>query len=794
MIAPFFYICLFYIIGILLNYYLYWYSNYLSIYLASYIILAIICYRKNLYRLCSISLSLAIILLGLFIHSNFLDTYKTKSIYKILYKEKEVPLYEPIYTEFELIDEPSETETRIYFIAEIKKIKYRNKIFNTTGNIRLSLVKNKEHQHLDFHYSDNLSAYVLYAFPFSFKNEGSFDYVKYLYANNVHAVGNIKNLWLLKKIKTNQHKKKIRKLYEFKNYIDLTIMKYFAEKGTINSEVAFMEALLIGKRENLSEEMKDLMQKSGLFHLIAISGFNLSIILYFFYFILNKVVGMSKKASNLILLIIIPAFIILSSASSSVLRTSIMSFFFILAFIISQPIQLLNIIGISAFIILFIRPNQLFDVGFQLTFLVTSSLILLSDNIRSLFPKKFNFLWLNLSFSIASLIATFFHNIFLFHKISFISLILNIIAVPLFSATLILGYSFILIPIDFIKYYFAYIIKIILSLFFYITKISCDLPYAYILVGKKSYLISVITFFIIIGFFHLKSVKKRIAIILLLAFLIWGDTSLHNKIPNKLEMIMFDVGHGDSIFIRFPNNKKLLIDGGGSILSNFDIGKNVVSSALLAEGINSIDYVLLTHEHPDHINGLYYIMQEFKVKEFWDANCSYKKPICIKLLKLIKKKGIKILKPYMGYSMQIGEATITFLYSPNYHRFNKINNNSIVLKIKAFDRIILLTGDIEKENENLLVKNYQKELKSHIIKVPHHGSNSSSTDSFLDQVNAKIALLSVGRNNIYNLPSSQVVQKYLQRNYILYRTDNNGETKIEILPNGAINIKTFNEL
>lgn len=791
MIAPFFYICLFYIIGILLNYYFYWYSNYLSFYLASYIILAIICYRKSLYKLCLISLSLAIILLGLFIHSSYLEAYKTKSIYKILYIDKELPLNESIYTEFELIDEPSETESKIYFIAEIKRIKYSDKVFNINGNVRLSLIKSKNNQHLDYHYSDILSAYVLYHFPFSFKNEGSFDYGKYLYANNIHAVGNIKNLWLLKKINVNQYKKKIRKLYEFKNYIDIIIMKYFAEKGKINQEVAFMEALLIGKRENLSEEMKDLMQKSGLFHLIAISGFNLSIILYFFYFILNKVIGMSRKASNLSLLIIIPAFIILSSASASVLRTSMMSFLFILALILFQPIQLLNIIGISALIILLIRPNQLFDVGFQLTFLVTISLIILGDKIRCLFPKRFNFLWLNLSFSIASLIATFFHNIFLFHKISFISLILNIIAVPLFSAMLILGFSFIIIPLYCFRYYFACTIKMMLSFFFYIIKETSNIPYAYILIGKKSYLLSFVIFFIIVEFFHLKSIKKRVAAILLLIFLIAGNTFIYKKASNKLEIIMFDVGHGDSIFIRFPNNKKLLIDGGGSVLSNFDIGKNVVSAALLADGTTNIDYVLLTHEHPDHINGLYYILQEFKVKEFWDANCSYKKPICVRILNLINKKRIKILQPHTGYSMKIGDATITFLYSPDYYRFNKINNNSIVLKIEAYGRIILLTGDIEKENESLLMKNYQKKLKSHIIKVPHHGSNTSNTDCFLDKVNAKIALLSVGRNNFYNLPSPQVIQKYLQRKYALYRTDQNGEIKIEISPTGLINIETY---
>jgi competence protein ComEC len=497
-----------------------------------------------------------------------------------------------------------------------------------------------------------------------------------------------------------------------------------------------------------------------------------------------------KRLAGVLLLGCVPVFIIISSASASVVRASIMSAILIMGSLLFKPVRMVNLIGLSALLILIINPLEVYDTGFQLTYLVTIAMVTLGKRIREYFPQTGDFIWMNIACSLASQIATLFHSLVLFHRFSFIALVLNIIGVPLFAILLVMSFLFIIIPVHVVRWAVSFIITVLLKSFFWLIKLCGECSWSYMTIGALNPAVVIMLMVGIIVMLYSKSLIGKAsacaAIIIMLVLI-----CLSHKPDKSMEIMMIDVGYGDSLFLKFPDGTTMLIDGGGSVFSDFDTGRNVLAPALWNQGITRIDYILLTHEHPDHIKGLVYIIREFKVKELWDSNCSQKKPICRDLLYWVHNKKIMVKPLYSGTIVQRQQARIEILHAPLHERSAVINNNSIVMKISVYHRTVLFTGDIHKEVEEKLALMMPDKLRADILKVPHHGSKTSSSSVSLDMVKARIALLSVGKNSFYGLPNAEIVKSYYDRGYELYRTDNNGQSIITIDAQGRIWIQNM---
>ena len=268
--------------------------------------------------------------------------------------------------------------------------------------------------------------------------------------------------------------------------------------------------------------------------------------------------------------------------------------------------------------------------------------------------------------------------------------------------------------------------------------------------------------------------KSKILLLLLLlsASLIW--TAVLYKPAHLLRATFLDVGQGDAIFLQFPRGGNMLIDGGRG--GRDDMGKRVVAY-LRRQGVKRIDILLLTHPHDDHVGGLITVLKNFSVGLVLDSGQVHTSYFYEEFLGLVEEKQI----PYQ--IIRAGEEIKGFkgvkllvLHPPPYlleGTGSDLNNNSLVLKITYGKVSLLLTGDIEKEAEERLLR-YGHYLKSTIIKVPHHGGGTSSTPSFLDLVNPRVAIISVGRRNPFRHPSPQVLQRYEERDVKIYRTDRQG--------------------
>ena len=245
-----------------------------------------------------------------------------------------------------------------------------------------------------------------------------------------------------------------------------------------------------------------------------------------------------------------------------------------------------------------------------------------------------------------------------------------------------------------------------------------------------------------------------------------------NYPPDTLVVHYIDVGQGDSELVQI-NNKNLLIDAGPK-----DAEDKVVSY-IKAQGITTLDYLIETHPHEDHIGGMEAVVKSFKINEFIGPKI-YNPPttsIFKDLITTLKNRNMKITVLEPGDSINLGENVKCQILSPIKSSYDNLNNYSVVLKITYKNSKFLFTGDAEQEDESKILNN-GFDISSDALKVGHHGSSSSSSENFLKEVSPKIAVISCGKNNDYGHPHKVTLDKLNSINCKIYRTDLNGDIVI----------------
>ena len=574
-------------------------------------------------------------------------------------------------------------------------------------------------------------------------NFNLFNYQNYLLSEKINYT------FLATKLEIVSHKTNI--FYQIKNSL-YNHTKKFKTKTYLN-------ALVLGNDNNINDNVKNSYQINGISHLLAISGAQITMFSCLLLFLLNKI--FTKNISYFLTILILIFYLFITNFQASILRATI---FFIIITINKQfelKVDTLTLLVITCAILLIYNPFYIYNLGFLLSFVITFYLIAFSKIIR----QKRSYFSKNLAISLIAFLASAPILINNFFQLNLLSPLINLYFVPIMTFIIypLALLTFIFKPLDNLLFI---LIQIMENASLNISKISfLNLTFCHINI------VVYVGYYLLITFILYKWSKKQNYLIIFFIILI-----IHHNInyfnPNS-SITMLDVGQGDSILIKLKHNQgNILIDTGGTQnykgQEPYDIAKNITIPYLKSEGINHLDYLILTHGDFDHAGMALNLIKNFKINNL--ILNKENNALENKIVKNFNKKAINISKG----TIKISNVKLNFLNNLNNH---DENDDSLIIYTKIENQNILLMGDASKETEKYLLNTYNLP-KMDILKVGHHGSNTSTSKEFINKVSPKISLISAGKNNVYGHPHQITLQTL--KNSKIFTTKNDGAIKINL--------------
>lgn len=627
------------------------------------------------------------------------------------------------------------------------------------------------------------------------RNPGAFDYQQYLAYQQIYFLGNIvENSWGWE---ANLNKlSPMVQLQSFRSVWMEQVDRIFSV-----DTAPIVKALTIGYREDLDHDLQRLYQQFGIIHLLAISGLHVGIIIWGLYRIL-LLVQLTREKALFILLLFIPLYIVISGAQPSVVRAGLMAMLAVLAIRFHWWKHSLLGLYLVYLITLLYNPYQIFHIGYQLSFLVTFALITVYPILsRTLILSKKDsinrYIAVAITAQIASLPVVLFH----FYQISPISLLLNLVLVPLYSfffipaAFFIIIISFILPSfIELIIFTYEWSMNVVHQLLYYLYRF----PRSILFTGKPAmWWLLLYSFTCVIAFIFMERKKNELALlcILTLPMLVIIQISLPLMDKNA-HIMLLDVGQGEAIVIELPYRKEvMMIDLGGNVSfaqedwmrrrKEFEVGRDIIMPYLRYRGINRLDKVIISHGHYDHYGGIEGLLGQIEMKGVYRGPIMPQSPVEREWLSRIVEHNIPIYTLMEGDHWGNEDYYFHLLFPPRRDTLqtttNQLHDYNLVLWNKIYQTSFLWTGDVEERGELYIAGNYPQ-LQADVLKVAHHGSVTSSSDAWLDHIDVQYALISVGRNNRYGHPHLEVVQRLEGRELQIWRTDLHGGIGLIVTP------------
>jgi len=627
------------------------------------------------------------------------------------------------------------------------------------------------------------------------RNPGEFDYRAYLFKQGITGFLSVNNPQNIKTLTST--------VSPFSSMI-FAVRKSIANKIDELQQpqtVGLLKGLLLGDKSEIDNETKTEFINSGVAHVLAVSGQQVGFIALIFIILLGRMNIYLRTTLTIITLIF---FLLITGLQAAVLRATIMAFVVFAAALTGREINAWNSIAIAALVILLVDANQLFDPGFQLSFVAVMATIGLYpyfSNWLKEFPLQNKFVKMLLAMFFMSLAAQVgvlpFTNYY-FGKISIISLIANLFVIP--GISVILANGLLTLLLSLVSIHVANVFALagdgVTALLYWLIKISATQDFSFIRVPNFTIQDSLIFYccllFLIITLGYTKRFFTKMVLLVLVSLNTIVFCSLDNKnlLPNdRLSVIMIDVGQGDAFLLKLPNGKTMLIDAGSSQF-NFDNGERVIIPLLDYLGIEKIDYGIISHMDTDHFAGSVSLVNKNRIKKIIkpDLDSTDKNDLYFEQLLSVKK--ITSI-PFRNTVFMNDDVRIYFLcdtHKPPVNGF-KINDRSGILKVVHGKNSFLFVGDAHIKMENYLTSRWKFFLDADVLKLGHHGSKTSSGENFLNFVKPSICLLSVGEQNKFGHPSPIVMERLKKLQSTVYRTDTEGAV---ILQSDGDHLKKIN--
>ena len=562
---------------------------------------------------------------------------------------------------------------------------------------------------------------------------------------------------------------------------------------------------------NPTPEMKNSFVNSGLMHIIAASGMNVSLIFGMWFFI-SQILRINYKFSVFTGMLFIVCYTCMTGFGPPVLRAALMLLLILLGKLIDRKADSVSLLFIVAFILLLISPSMLLNIGFQLSFAVTLGLLLFCPVFLNKIKNKI--LYTTSSFVLIPLIAQFFAapvQMFYFNTFTPYSVLANISVVPTLSIISFGGFlSCIFAMISPVAHVVVKIFDFLLNPFLRYVNIVADyfsnLPCASVVVPAPSVL-SLILYYLIIVFFYLvlTNKDKRIYIYSLFAAIVLFVFSFLSFPSKYSEVLFFDVGNADAALIKTPSRKYIMIDTGKAPYKNFSpASERVIYNYFKNAGIKKLDGIIVTHNDSDHSGGTPFLMQNIKIDKLFVRrkplnirsdnfkNSGYNSDeikdnqTTVKIFETASHKKIPAVIPKNGEIILSDETFKMFAY---YTESENDNESSIVnIYSDVYGNTLLFCADAD--IKSLLKLSDKFPAETSVLKVSHHGAKDTVSDDFLNKINPEYALVSTGFN-IYGHPDKQTLN-ILRKNHIrVLRTDRDNAVKF-ILQKDKILVYSYN--
>lgn len=658
--------------------------------------------------------------------------------------------------------------------------------------------------------------------PGSARNFGDFDYLAYLKKQRIH--------WQIRAEGMSSIEIKSRpglsgylllgSIDRFRNHLTDLVWSLYDERYA-----GFMQGLLIGDQQRLPKELYDQFSDIGMTHVLAISGLHVSVFIAGCFWLL-KLLRLTREKIYAVSFALVPMYVLGTGASPSAVRAGLMALLGLVALRLGRWKDTLRFMLLAAIVMLMVNPYFLYNISFQLSFVVTFGLILLVPRIAGMIRLRPAVLTGSLAVTIAAQIFSFPIVIYYFHLLHLLSPAANLLLVPLVSVLILpLGMLSLLLGAvhPALGAWPAAIASLAAEGLFRAVEWTAGW-HALLTIWPRVPLWWIAVYyllilFLFIGLPRLKGLISRrlVKMLTLLAGSLFISLLLYAQTGDRWKQAgivsVLDVGQGDAILIRTPYGRHLLIDGGGTFrfgdqeawrtrLDPYEVGKDTLVPLLRRRGIQRLDAVIATHLDADHIGGLHAVLENIPTERILYNGTTKNSAYADRLVNTARDKGIPMIPVAAGRSWQVDKDTrLQFLHpivdqeAANGEAVPHVsdqNGASVVFLLQMHDASFLLTGDIGSAEESKVIDYIQEAGARNdllpnkrfidVLKVAHHGSRYSTSDDWLGYWQPAVAAISVGRNS-YGHPSEDVLDRLMEHGVTMYRTDEHGE--IQFMSSGG---------